>query len=99
MQYAQLEEVLTDAKRYPPGTPIVIAGDLNTKYRPSPFVLRLERDGFRNCLGQSQRRTHKLTGTLDWIFANGKIESSNGKVHEEIKGSDHYPLGTTIMPN
>jgi len=92
LQYSQLEEVLADAKRYPAGTPIVIAGDFNTKYRQSPFVRRLERDDFRNCLGKSQRRTHILIGTLDWIFANGKVEVKGGEVHQNVKGSDHYPL-------
>ena len=92
LQYQQLEEVLTDAKRYPAETPIIIAGDFNTKYRPSLFVRRFKRDGFRNCLGKSQRRTHKLIGTLDWIFANGKIDVKGGQVHQNIKGSGHYPL-------
>jgi len=31
----QLDEVLADAERYPAGTPVMVAGDLNTMHRHS----------------------------------------------------------------
>ena len=37
----QLNEVLADAERYPPETPVIVAGDLNTKTRTSPVIPRL----------------------------------------------------------
>ena len=45
-RFEQLKETLADAKSYPQGTPIILAGDLNTKYFPSRFVALLEAAGF-----------------------------------------------------
>jgi endonuclease/exonuclease/phosphatase family metal-dependent hydrolase len=91
LQAEQLDEILADLKRYPPETPAIIGGDLNTKYFPSVFLHKLERAGFRSATGEQIERTHMIAMALDWIFARGaRIEQ--GIVRHDFGGSDHYPL-------
>jgi len=61
---AQLDEVLADAGRYPPGTPVIVAGDLNTMSRHSPLVDHLRAAGYRSAFGDKRVRTHILVGAL-----------------------------------
>ncbi len=92
----QLEEILADADRYPPSTAIILAGDLNTKRRPSPLVSRVKQAGFRDAVGQESVGTTRRGERLDWIFVRGPLRFDNGKVHREIVASDHYPLSVHI---
>ena len=100
IQYQQLQEVLKDTERYPKDTPIVIAGDLNTKYAHSTKeVMKLMRDsGYESAFGDRQERTHWLVGDLDWIFTRGPIRISDGIVHRDLHGSDHFAVSARITP-
>jgi endonuclease/exonuclease/phosphatase family metal-dependent hydrolase len=95
IQMAQLDEMLADLAQYPPGTPAVIAGDLNTKYFPSIYLHKLERLGFKSATGERIQRTHAIMMSLDWIFARG-VTPSAGAVRQDFKGSDHYPVYAEI---
>jgi endonuclease/exonuclease/phosphatase family metal-dependent hydrolase len=95
-RYGQLGEVIADAKRYGPEVPVVIAGDLNTKYRPGLFARRLKEAGFRNCFGDRKVRTHVLYGALDWIFVRGPAECGDTRVIRGSKASDHDALVTAL---
>ncbi|MBV9266056.1 MAG: endonuclease/exonuclease/phosphatase family protein [Acidobacteriaceae bacterium] len=92
IQMKQIDEMLMDAKQYPEGTPILIAGDLNTKYLPTVFLKKLEDAGYHSALGEKIERTHAIAMALDWIFAKGPLQLSDGIVRKDMKGSDHYPL-------
>ena len=92
IQAGQLNEVLADIEKYPPGTSVIIAGDLNTKYFPSLFLRKLERAGFHSATGERIQRTHTIAMALDWIFAKGPIEIGEGGVRRDFRGSDHYPV-------
>lgn len=92
IQMDQLEEILADARQYPPATAIVLAGDLNTKYLPGIFLKKLQQAGFSSALGQRIERTHAIAMTLDWIFAKGPVAFSSGKIDRKMGGSDHYPV-------
>jgi endonuclease/exonuclease/phosphatase family metal-dependent hydrolase len=92
LRLMQLEEVLADAQRYSPETPIIIAGDLNTLTFHSSLLPRLREAGYRSALGERQSRTHVIIGTLDWIFIRGPIQSERGQVLRGIHGSDHFPI-------
>jgi endonuclease/exonuclease/phosphatase family metal-dependent hydrolase len=96
IQIAQLDEMLADLKTYPPGTAAVIGGDLNSKYLPSIFLRKLQREGFRSALGDKIERTHAIAMALDWIFVRGPFEWSGGVVRRDLKGSDHYPIYATL---
>lgn len=93
----QLSEVVHDSIRYSRNTPLVIAGDMNTRDAPSPLRDYLLASGFRDACEGSQCRSTKPNGqTLDWIFVRGPAICSGTKVHREIRASDHYPLSTNL---
>jgi endonuclease/exonuclease/phosphatase family metal-dependent hydrolase len=92
IQSAQLGEVLADLKQYPPNTAAIIGGDLNSKYFPSRYLKKLEREGFHNCIGERIERTHTIAMALDWIFVRGPVKIADGKVRKDFSGSDHYPI-------
>jgi len=95
LRLEQLGEVLDDAKRYPPQTPIVIAGDFNTFVPRSRLIPRLSDAGFRSVLGDRRVKTHVLLGELDWVFIRGSIECDGGQVLR-VHGSDHFPITVDV---
>jgi endonuclease/exonuclease/phosphatase (EEP) superfamily protein YafD len=97
IQMAQLDEILADLKRYPPNTPAIIGGDLNTKYFPSIFLHKLENAGFRSATGEHIERTHAIVMALDWIFARGRVALKEGRVRRDLRGSDHYPIYAELV--
>lgn len=97
IQWAQLDEILADLKQYPPNTPAIIGGDLNTKYFASRYLKELEKQGFRSCTGERIERTHTIAMALDWIFARGPVKLEDGKVRKDFGGSDHYPVYARLI--
>ena len=98
IQMDQLEEILADFKsHYPPDTPAMIGGDLNTKYFPAIFLHKLEREGFRSATGKRIERSHTIAMALDWIFLRGPIQWESGAVRRDWKGSDHYPVCAELV--
>jgi len=89
---AQLNEVLADAQRYPATTPVIIAGDLNTKTRSSPVIPRLREAGYRSCFGDRRPRTHIIIGALDWVFVRGPVECGGAEVRRDFHASDHFAI-------
>src|SRR5579864_1489314 len=92
----QLDEVLADAERYPPETPVIVAGDLNTKIRTSPVIPRLREAGYRSAFGDRKVRTHVIIGALDWIFARGPIQFDDPQVLSDARASDHFPISVEV---
>ena len=97
IQSEQLDEILADARRYPPDTAIILGGDLNTKYLPSIFLHKLENAGFQSATGRRIERTHKIAMALDWIFSKGPVRLEDGRVRRDVKGSDHYPVYAELV--
>lgn len=98
IQMAQLDEMLADLKaNYPPNTAAIIGGDLNTKYLPSIFLHKLEREGFRSSTGERIERSHTIAMALDWIFVRGPMKWESGAVRRDWKGSDHYPIYAELV--
>ena len=97
LRLAQLSEVVSDSRRYPGDTPVLIAGDLNTHRAPTPLQKYLLSSGFRDASeGCSLRATKPNGQTLDWIFSRGPIVCSETRVHQNVRASDHYPISTTL---
>lgn len=92
----QIEEVLADAKQYPPDTAIIIAGDFNTFSSHSPVIERLNNAGYKSCFGQRRERTHVLTGALDWVFIKGPLRSEDARVIRDVHASDHFPIALEV---
>ena len=89
---AQLNEVLADAQRYPATTPVIIAGDFNTKGRHSPMIPRIREAGYRSCFGDRRPRTHIIIGALDWVFVRGPVECGDAEVRRDFHASDHFAI-------
>ena len=96
LRLLQLEEVLDDAKQYPPQTAVIIAGDLNSKTSRSALIPRLREAGYKSAFGDQRIRTHLLIGALDWIFARGPIEFGRADVLRGVGGSDHFPIAVDV---
>jgi endonuclease/exonuclease/phosphatase family metal-dependent hydrolase len=92
----QLEGVLADAERYPAGTPVMVAGDLNTLHRRSPLIARMREAGYTSCFGDRRIRTHILIGALDWIFVKGPMTCEGAEVHRDFHASDHFPISAEL---
>jgi endonuclease/exonuclease/phosphatase family metal-dependent hydrolase len=99
IQEKQLEEIFDDANRYGPNTPVIIGGDLNTKYFPSIFLKKFEREGFHSVLGDRIERTHTIAMALDWILVRGPIKTERGQVRRDLKGSDHFAIYADLVPD
>lgn len=96
LQDKQLDETLADMKRYPADTPILLVGDLNTKYHPFAVLHRLQKLGFASCFGDSVMRSHVIVGWFDWIFVHGPVACEEPQMPHNVKGSDHFPLTARI---
>lgn len=92
----QLKEVLADAERYPAGTPVMVAGDLNTMYRHSPLIARMRQAGYNSGFGDRRIRTHILIGALDWVFVKGPMTCEGAEVHRDFRASDHFPISAEL---
>jgi endonuclease/exonuclease/phosphatase family metal-dependent hydrolase len=98
IQMNQLDEILADLKsHYPSDTPVIIGGDLNTKYFPSVFLHKLQREGFHSATGERIERSHTIAMALDWIFMRGPMQWESGAVRRDWKGSDHYPICAELV--
>ena len=75
---------------------VIVAGDLNSKYKPGLYEAKLKREGFRNCFDH-RIRTHRLIGTLDWIAVRGPGVCEDARALRGMKGSDHDPLTAKII--
>jgi endonuclease/exonuclease/phosphatase family metal-dependent hydrolase len=91
----QLTETLADAERYGPEVTVIVAGDLNSKYRKGLYAEKLGNKKFHNCFSP-KTRTHRLWGTLDWIAVRGPGTCQSSAVIRGAKGSDHDALEAVI---
>lgn len=96
LRLRQLNEVLADARRYPEGTPVIVAGDFNTMSRHSPLIDRLNQAGYRSCFGNRRLRTHVIIGALDWVFLRGPIQADDARVLRDVHASDHFPIALEV---
>jgi len=98
----QLNALLKDLAQYPPGTPAIIVGDLNTwQSDAAPKTIKLFSDaGFKTPFGSQKTFSQKVMFVpiqfrLDWIWLRG-IEPIEHGIDREVDVSDHFPLWTTV---
>jgi endonuclease/exonuclease/phosphatase family metal-dependent hydrolase len=97
LRLMQLMELVKDSFQYPMDTPVIVAGDLNTKTAPSPLQRYLLSRDFKDaCRGDACGGTKPGGQTLDWIFTRGPVVCTGTKVHRDVNASDHYPVSTTL---
>lgn len=95
----QVSEILDDLwSRYPPNTPVIIAGDFNAKERRGSDVVRLlQAAGFSDVLSTAPgwlSTSPKSEQRLDWIFARS-LQSHDARIHP-LQISGHFPVTSTV---
>jgi endonuclease/exonuclease/phosphatase family metal-dependent hydrolase len=102
LRLAQLDEVLIDARAFASARPAVIAGDLNMDASKPPSAGTLARNRFIDAVPTSRVPTTPARHLLepgrhiDWAFVRGPVQIDNGRVHNSVKASDHYPISFEI---
>jgi endonuclease/exonuclease/phosphatase family metal-dependent hydrolase len=101
LRCSQLEEVLSDVKRYNPDTAALVCGDFNLDASRGQAADALNGTNFEDALGNRHSPTipHSLfeqDKVIDWIFARKSMRSSRAQVHRSESASDHYPLSADL---
>lgn len=94
----QLEEILADMARYPPETPIILAGDLNTKSESSLLTRRLKQMGFQNSIESVVPTTRLKSGRSGlslarWFFPFSKRRKGREKDWIFVRGPLQFEDG------
>lgn len=101
LRVSQLNEVLVDTGSVKNGATL-IAGDLNLDAAEGEAATALERAGFRDGVGLRDVRTRPGRGifdqgrSIDWILLSGTLNSRNGRVHRNVRASDHFPVSSEV---
>ncbi|MFQ5741740.1 MAG: endonuclease/exonuclease/phosphatase family protein [Acidobacteriota bacterium] len=95
----QMEEILADVRHHQ-ASPVLIAGDLNTRQGvSSPVIQTAAEHGFSDALSSSAgTRATAGDARLDWVLVRG-LEPVWGKTHADVRGSDHRPISTRLRWN
>jgi endonuclease/exonuclease/phosphatase family metal-dependent hydrolase len=101
LRRSQLDEILTDARRYALNTPAVLAGDFNLDVSTGPAADAIHDaqfdDAFLNRHAPSTPGSFFGHGRIiDWIFTRGPIRPGKQQVHRSVSASDHYPLSIDL---
>lgn len=98
LRVSQLEEVVRDAAAYDASRPLILSGDLNLNASKLGVTEVLVRSGFRDAVPTARVATtpprHLLEAGrhIDWAFVRGPVQIDKARVHNTVKGSDHYPI-------
>jgi endonuclease/exonuclease/phosphatase family metal-dependent hydrolase len=102
LRLAQLEEAIGEAGAPVAALPTLLAGDLNFDVsRPVP-ASALDLFGFRSALAMPSPHTTTPRGIfrerrkIDWAYVSGPVEAINGRVHDRVDASDHYPISFAL---
>jgi endonuclease/exonuclease/phosphatase family metal-dependent hydrolase len=98
LRLRQLQEVLADCGRYEDQPMFVIGGDFNVHAADGQVGRALRDAGFRDAVQLPARPTTmaRHPHAIDWIFVSPGLDGE-GRVHNDVRASDHYPISTTLM--
>jgi endonuclease/exonuclease/phosphatase family metal-dependent hydrolase len=102
LRFQQLQEVLSDVALRPGGYPVLLGGDLNLDISVGPSAAALREAGFADAVGLPELRTRPSRGifdpgrTIDWMLFTGPLKCSQGRIHRDIRASDHCPLSFVL---
>jgi len=102
LRLAQLEEAIEDAAAQSGNPPTLLAGDLNLDASHAAPAGALNQVGFRSALGLPSPHTTTPRGlfrqrrTIDWAYVSGPVGAIDGRVHDTVDASDHYPISFTL---
>jgi len=102
LRVSQLNEVLMEAGSTSKSGATLIAGDLNLNAAEGEAAAALEKAGFRDGVGLPDVRTRPGRGifdqgrSIDWIFLSGGLNANHGRIHRDVRASDHSPVSSEI---
>jgi endonuclease/exonuclease/phosphatase family metal-dependent hydrolase len=102
LRLAQVQEVLADVARQNPECSVIVAGDFNLDASKNDPASAFATAGFQDAIAVPQMPTtpsrHLLEPgrRIDWAFIRGPIRATSGRVHNQVKASDHYPISFTL---
>ena len=102
LRLSQAQEVLSDAASQDVRCPLVIAGDFNLDASKNSAALGFAKHGFQDAIAVPRAPTTPGRGLfesgrrIDWAFIRGPIQAGSGRVHSQVKASDHYPISFTL---
>ena len=103
LRFEQLREALA-AVAPSRRNPAVIAGDFNLNASEGAAGAALKAAGFWDAIGHPNVPTRPRRGlfdpgrSIDWMFVSTPLRSTKGKVHENVRASDHFPISFTLFP-
>ncbi len=97
LRLRQLNEVLADCRSYVDQATLVIGGDFNLHAGDGDTARALRDGGFHDAvrLPECPTTTAHHPRAIDWIFVSDTFDSE-GRVHDDIRASDHYPVSATL---
>jgi endonuclease/exonuclease/phosphatase family metal-dependent hydrolase len=97
LRLRQLNEVLADCRHYQDQPMFVIGGDFNLHAGDGNAGSALRDAGFHDAVRLPARptTTAQHPRAIDWIFISAELDCE-GRVHDGIRASDHYPISTTL---
>ena len=102
LRLSQMQEVLSDAARQDPRCPLVVAGDFNLDASKDSAASAFATAGFQDAIAAPHtsttpsRRLFEPGRRIDWAFVRGPVRAGSGRVHNQVKASDHYPISFTL---
>ena len=98
LRLSQIQEVLSDAARQ--DSPLIVAGDFNLDASKGSPASAIKTAGFQDAIGAPRpttpSRAFEPGHRIDWAFIRGPVQAGSGRVHSQVKASDHYPISFTL---
>lgn len=97
LRLRQLNQVVADSGTYDDHPIVVIGGDFNLPAGAGDVARALRDAGFHDAVSLPERPTTTAhhPRAIDWIFVSDALDCE-GRVHDDIRASDHYPVSTTL---
>lgn len=103
LRLTQMNEVLRDAAACSSRCLQIMAGDLNLNASKPAAAEALARAGFQGVVPTARvpstpaRHLLEPGRHVDWAFVRGPMAADQGRVHNQVKGSDHYPISFKLF--
>ena len=100
LRIGQLSEMLTEIRKNPAETPILVAGDFNFDLSRGPATtliagMRID-NRFASLGGRRTVPNHVKAAAIDWILTRGALSASDPEILESVIASDHFPLSLEL---
>jgi len=101
LRVQQLLETLEDVGRHTQSSVVIVGGDFNMNAAEGDVGATLRGAGLHDAVGLPAvpttvvRAPFQQPRSIDWIYVSDSVRSK-GKVHSDIRASDHYPVSATF---